>query len=74
MKIIYDPHTDTLTVILADGVKVHESEEKKEGIILDYDAQGNLIGVEILHASKRMLSVRKIEFEMMPIVEEGPAR
>ena len=37
MKVFYDPHTDTLNVILKDNVAVHESDEDKPGIILDYD-------------------------------------
>lgn len=37
MKVAYDPRTDTLTVILRDGVPVAESDEDKPGVILDYD-------------------------------------
>ena len=50
MKILYDPHTDTLNVILRDNVAVHESDEDKPGVILDYDKEGNLISLEILDA------------------------
>jgi uncharacterized protein YuzE len=45
-----DPHTDTLNVILRDNVAVHESDEDKPGVILDYDKEGNLISLEILDA------------------------
>ncbi len=31
MKVFYDPHTDTLNVILKDNVAVHESDEDKPG-------------------------------------------
>ena len=50
MKVLYDPHTDTLNVILKDNVPVHESDEDKPGVILDYDKEGNLISLEILDA------------------------
>jgi uncharacterized protein YuzE len=53
MKVNYDPHTDTLTVILRNA-KVMESDESKPGIVLDYDKAGNLISLEVLDASKRV--------------------
>src|SRR5215831_2499490 len=43
MKVFYDSHTDTLSVILKDNVAIHESDEDKPGVILDYDKEGNLI-------------------------------
>jgi uncharacterized protein YuzE len=63
MKVIYDPHTDTLTLILKDS-PVEESDEAKSGIILDYDAEGDLVSVEILDASKRVTEPQGIEFQM----------
>lgn len=53
MKVNYDAHTDTLTVILRNA-KVMESDESKPGIVLDYDKAGNLISLEVLDASKRV--------------------
>ncbi len=43
MKVNYDLHTDILTVILKDNVAVAESDEDKPGVILDYDAKGELV-------------------------------
>lgn len=63
MKVIYDPDTDTLTVIFKD-TPVAESDEDKDGVILDYDAQGHLIALEILDASRRVTKPQGIEFEM----------
>lgn len=63
MKTVYDPHTDTLTITLADGL-VHESDEDKPGTILDYDADGNLIRIEILDASRRLPDARTMDFEI----------
>ncbi len=64
MKVSYDPRTDTLSVILRDGVPVAESDEDKPGVILDYDATGNLVSLEILDASQRVTDARKVEFQL----------
>jgi uncharacterized protein YuzE len=63
MKVTYDPATDTLTVELKPG-PVAESDEDKPGVILDYDEQGDLIGVEVLDASRRVADARKLEFQV----------
>jgi uncharacterized protein YuzE len=63
MKITYDPRTDTLTVILKEGVGVAESDEDKPRVILDYDDEGNLLSLEILDASRRVTDARKIEYQ-----------
>ncbi len=66
MKTTYDPHTDTLTIRLRPDVPgaVAESDEDKPGVILDYDADGNLIALEILDASKRIPETRTMQFEV----------
>ena len=60
---IYDPETDTLTVIFSQA-QVAESDEDKEGVILDYDACGNLVSVEILDASERVSAPRSVTLEL----------
>lgn len=62
MKASYDKKTDTLTMILRDGVKVAESDEDKPGVILDFDADGNLVSLEILDASTRVTGVDRMDF------------
>ena len=64
MKVKYDSHTDTLSVVLKDNVVVHQSDEDKPGVILDYDKDGNLISLEILDASKRVTDTRKVDFQL----------
>ncbi|MBC7220807.1 DUF2283 domain-containing protein [Candidatus Bipolaricaulota bacterium] len=61
MKAVYDPWTDTLTLELKPG-PVAESGEGKPGVILDYNQEGNLVGIEILDASKRVAGVRTMQF------------
>lgn len=51
MRIEYDPDVDALYVRLADS-KIIESEEVKPGIVLDFDDANNVVGVEVLSASK----------------------
>ncbi len=67
MKVVYDQETDTLTMILAD-TPVAESDEDKPGVILDYDAAGNLVSLEILDASHRVATPNGIEYQ----VAHGP--
>ncbi|HEX9691043.1 MAG TPA: DUF2283 domain-containing protein [Gemmatimonadales bacterium] len=64
MRIEYDKATDSLTVVLRDGVAVSESDEDKPGIILDYDSAGELVSIEILDASRRVTDARKVEFSL----------
>jgi uncharacterized protein YuzE len=66
MKVIYDRETDTLTIVFAD-TPVAESDEDKPGIILDYDASGNLVSLEILDASRRVALPSRIEYQVSPV-------
>jgi uncharacterized protein YuzE len=63
MKVMYDRKTDTLTMLLKENVAVAESDEEKPGVILDYDAQGDLISIEVLDASRRVTEARKVDFQ-----------
>ena len=64
MRVRYSAKTDSLSVVLKDNTPVHESDEDKPGVILDYDKEGNLISFEILDASKRVTDTRKIDFQL----------
>ncbi|MDP2950017.1 MAG: DUF2283 domain-containing protein [Chloroflexota bacterium] len=53
MKITYDPEADALYVGLRDARPV-DSMDVEEGVIVDLDSEGHIIGLEVLDASKRM--------------------
>ena len=53
MKINYYPKTDSLYIDLSEKSSV-ESKEISEGIVLDYDAEGNLVGIDIDNASSKV--------------------
>ncbi len=64
MKIKYGQEVDILLIQLSDS-EIHESDESKPGVILDYDKEGNIIRIEILDASKRTNTPFKFEYEMV---------
>jgi uncharacterized protein YuzE len=53
MKLNYHPETDSLYIDLSDKPSV-QSEEASEGVVLDYDGDGNLVGIDIEDASKKL--------------------
>ena len=52
MKLHVDPDADALYLRLNES-KIIDSEEVSPGVVLDYDAKDEVVGVEILHLSKR---------------------
>ena len=60
MKVSYDPEVDIVRILLSDAPIV-ESDESKPGVIMDYDAQGHLVGLEVLDASHRLSVPRRVE-------------
>ena len=52
MKLNYYPKTDSLYIELLENPSA-ESVEIAEGVILDYDAEGNLVGIDIDNASRK---------------------
>ena len=63
MKIKYDKEVDVLYISLSQE-QVKESDESKPGIIIDYSDENNIVGIEILNASKRMQLPNKVEYEV----------
>jgi uncharacterized protein YuzE len=65
MKLNYFPDTDSLYIDLSEKPSV-ESREVSEGVVLDYDAAGNLAGIDIDHASKK-LDLRELVTSHIPL-------
>jgi len=63
MKVIYDPDTDTLSLLLKDE-PVAESDELREGLIIDYARDGGIVSIEVLDASERVAEPQSIAYEM----------
>jgi uncharacterized protein YuzE len=61
MKVTYDSEVDVLRILLSNA-PIEESDEDKPGVILDYDKDGNIVGLEILEASKRTANPRSVEY------------
>ncbi len=53
MKLNYYADTDSLYIDLSEQPSV-ESREISEGVVVDYDANGNLVGIDIDNASKKV--------------------
>ena len=61
MKVYYDPEVDVLRILFSNQ-PIDESDEDKPGVIIDYDKKGNIVGMEILEASKHMENPRSVEY------------
>ncbi len=62
MKIKYDKEADVISVIFSNEAIV-ETDEEKPGMIFDYDANGNVVEMEILNASRKFPNQNKVEYE-----------
>ena len=71
MKLNYYPETDSLYIDLSEKTSI-ESKEISEGIVLDYDAEGNLVGIDIDNASKKVqlkeLTLRRLPADIHSVV------
>jgi uncharacterized protein YuzE len=65
MKLHYYPDTDSLYIDLSERTSV-DSREVVPGVVLDFDADGKLVGLDIDHASK-VASLSRIEAEALPL-------
>ena len=64
MKLNYYPETDSLYIDLSERPSV-ESREISEGILLDYDANGRLVGIDIDNASNKV-EMEKLILSKLP--------
>jgi uncharacterized protein YuzE len=65
MKLSYYPETDSLYIDLSEKTSV-ESKEISEGIVLDYDAEGKLVGIDIDNASKKV-QLKELNLRKLPV-------
>lgn len=72
MKFNYYPETDSLYIDLSSKKSV-TSEEVSEGVIIDYDEDENIVGIDIDNASKKInldaLSFSNIPFKTKPVTD-----
>ena len=66
MKLNYYPDTDSLYIDLLEQPSV-ESREITEGIVLDYDAAGHLVGIDIHNASQKV-ELKQLTLSKLPLI------
>ena len=64
MKLNYYPETDSLYIHLSERASA-ESKEISEGVVLDYDAEGRLVGIDIDNASNKV-ELKKLVLSKLP--------
>mgnify|MGYP006282713001 CR=1 FL=1 len=65
MKLNYYEETDSLYIDLSSKKSV-DSKEVSEGVVLDFDGEGNIVGIDIDNASKK-LDLKEITINQLPI-------
>jgi uncharacterized protein YuzE len=65
VKLSYYPETDSLYIDLSEKPSA-ESLEAAPGVVLDFDIEGNLVGIDIDHAS-RVASLSRLEAEALSV-------
>jgi len=65
MKLNYYPETDSLYIDLSEKTSV-KSSEVSDGIVLDYDVKGNLVGIDIDNASAKV-QLKELTLQKLPI-------
>ena len=75
MKLKIDEQADALYLTLSE-VPASDSQEIAPGIIMDYDAGGQVVGIEMLHLSRRapQADLRRWHIESVPSAEKMTAR
>ncbi|MFH1288711.1 MAG: DUF2283 domain-containing protein [bacterium] len=68
MRLNYYRDTDSLYIDLSEKKSV-DSVEISEGVVIDYDANGNIAGIDIDNASKK-LSIKKLVVNKLPSEQE----
>jgi len=69
MRLAYYPETDSLYTELKNDPSV-DSQEVKPGVVLDFDASGDLVRLDIQHASAAV-DLSRLEIEALPVTSVG---
>jgi uncharacterized protein YuzE len=64
VKLNYYPDTDSLYIDLSEKPSV-DSKEISDGVVLDYDAEGNLVGIDIDNASRKV-QLKELTLSKLP--------
>lgn len=65
MRIAYYPDTDSMYIDLSSK-KSSESTEVTPGVVLDFDEDGNLVGIDIDNASK-IMDLKELVLSKIPV-------
>ena len=63
MKVTFDRETDTLSIIFRSE-NISESDEVRDGVIIDYDKEGKVVSMEIMDASDQISEPQGILYEI----------
>ena len=66
MKIEYDSKADAMYIRLLAG-EVTESDEVRPGVVLDFDVDGRVLGIEMLEVSLRTDNPRELAMELIGV-------
>lgn len=67
MKLSYDPKTDSLYIHLSNASSV-DSDEVADGVVLDFDSNGALVGIDVQHASQKT-DIHSVALSHLPLSE-----
>jgi uncharacterized protein YuzE len=71
MRLAYDPATDSLYIHLRERPAA-DSTEVADGVVLDFDARGALVGIDVQHASRKA-DLQRLLVSRLPLGEPGAA-
>lgn len=68
MKFNYYPDTDSLYIDLSEKVSV-DSKEVADGVVVDFDSKGDIVGIDIEHASRKV-DLEDVSFSRIPFIQK----
>jgi len=67
MRLSYDPKTDSLYIHLTDKPSA-DSDEVANGVVIDFDSEGGIVGIDVQHASKHA-DIHRLLLNQVPFKE-----